>query len=194
MRYEKGHKEQTRRRIVEAASERFRADGIDAVGVVSLMSDVGLTQGGFYNHFGSKEDLVRDAIVTGFDDVRQQMLERIESSRAEPHRALINAYLSPDHRDNAGAGCVAASLAAEVARREHDTRAVFSQGFTDMVELMASSLPSTVRGRRRRTMATTVMASMAGSLALARAVAEPGMADELLNLGRQAALALIEKG
>src|SRR5215469_10255623 len=65
MRYEKGHKELTRQRIVEAASERFRSDGIDAVGVVSLMGDVGLTQGGFYNHFPSKEDLVRECVATG---------------------------------------------------------------------------------------------------------------------------------
>lgn len=194
MRYEKGHKEQTRQKIVEAASERFRADGIDAVGVVSLMSDVGLTQGGFYNHFGSKEDLVRDSVASGATSARDWMAARVAGSRAEAHRAMVNGYLSADHRDHPESGCVAAALAAEMGRRPDETRAAFSEGYAEMVELIASTLPASVRGKRRRTLAMSVFASMVGSMSLSRAVAEEGLSDEILTLGRQAALALIDAG
>ncbi|MDQ7995828.1 MAG: TetR/AcrR family transcriptional regulator [Luteibacter sp.] len=194
MRYEKGHKEQTRQKIVEAASERFRADGIDAVGVVSLMSDVGLTQGGFYNHFGSKEDLVRDSVASAATSAKDRMAVRVAGSRAEPHRAMVNTYLSADHRDHPASGCVAAALAAEMGRRPEETRAAFSEGYAEMVELIASTLPASVRGKRRRTLAMSVFASMVGSMSLSRAVAEQGLSDEVLTLGRQAALALIDAG
>ncbi|SKB54831.1 TetR/AcrR family transcriptional regulator [Luteibacter sp. 22Crub2.1] len=194
MRYEKGHKEQTRQKIVEAASERFRADGIDAVGVVSLMSDVGLTQGGFYNHFGSKEDLVRDSVASAATSAKDRMAVRVAGSRSEPHRAMVNTYLSADHRDHPASGCVAAALAAEMGRRPEETRAAFSEGYAEMVELIASTLPASVRGKRRRTLAMSVFASMVGSMSLSRAVAEEGLSDEVLTLGRQAALALIDAG
>ncbi|SFW69884.1 TetR/AcrR family transcriptional regulator [Luteibacter sp. UNCMF366Tsu5.1] len=192
MRYEKGHKEQTRQKIVEAASQRFRADGIDAVGVVSLMGEVGLTQGGFYNHFGSKEDLVRESVLTAASAARERLAARVAASRSEGHRALINAYLSPEHRDHPEAGCVAAALAAEVARRPAETRQVFTDGYESMVELIASTLPVDVRGKRRRSLAMTLFASLVGSLSLSRAVADRTLSDEILTLGKQAALALVD--
>jgi TetR/AcrR family transcriptional repressor of nem operon len=194
MRYEKGHKEQTRQKIVEAASERFRADGIDAVGVVSLMNDVGLTQGGFYNHFGSKEDLVRESVSIGASSAAERMAARIAASRGEGYRALVNGYLSVEHRDHPETGCVAAALSAEMARRPVETRAAFTEGFGEMVDVIASTLPDTVRGKRRRTLSMAVFSSMVGSLSLSRAVAEPALSDEILALGRQSALELIEAG
>jgi TetR/AcrR family transcriptional regulator, transcriptional repressor for nem operon len=194
MRYEKGHKELTRQRIVEAASERFRADGIDGVGVVSLMGDVGLTQGGFYNHFPSKEDLVRESVASGVAAATQRMADRVANSRGERYRALVNGYLSAEHRDNPASGCVAASLAGELARRPEETRIAFTEGVGGMLELIASTLPDTVRGKRRRSLATAVFSSMVGSMALARAVADESTSDEMLSIGRQSALALIEAG
>jgi len=194
MRYEKGHKEQTRQRIVEAASERFRADGIDAVGVVSLMNDVGLTQGGFYNHFGSKEDLVRECVATGSSASVEKMSSKVAASRGEPWRALVGAYLSAEHRDHPETGCVAATLSGEMARRPDSTREAFTDGYTEMVELIMSTLPDTVRGKRRRTLAMTVFASLVGSMSLARAVADPGLSDDILSLGKQSALELIDAG
>ncbi|URL58524.1 TetR/AcrR family transcriptional regulator [Luteibacter flocculans] len=192
MRYEKGHKEQTRQKIVEAASQRFRADGIDAVGVVSLMGEVGLTQGGFYNHFDSKEDLVRESVSMATSAAKERLATKVAASRSEGHRALINAYLSPEHRDHPGAGCVAAALAAEMARRPAGTRQVFTDGYESMVELIASTLPAGVRGKRRRSLAMTLFASLVGSLSLSRAVVDPTLSDEILTLGKQAALALVD--
>jgi TetR/AcrR family transcriptional repressor of nem operon len=194
MRYEKGHKELTRQKIVEAASQRFRADGIDAVGVVSLMSDVGLTQGGFYNHFESKEDLVRESVAVAAASATEMLAARVKSSRGESYRALINGYLSAGHRDEPASGCVAAALSTEMARRPVETRAAFTDGYTEMVELVSSTLPDAIRGKRRRTLAMSVFGSLVGSMALSRAVADPGLSDEILSLGRQAALELVEAG
>jgi TetR/AcrR family transcriptional repressor of nem operon len=185
MRYEKGHKEQTRQKIVEAAAQRFRADGIDAVGVVSLMGDVGLTQGGFYNHFPSKEDLVRESVTVA---------AKVAASRGERYKAMINGYLSADHRDTPESGCVAAALSAEMARRPVETREVFTDGYGEMVELISSTLPASVRGKRRRTLAMAVFASLVGSLSLSRAVADESLSDEILSLGRQSAMELVQAG
>jgi TetR/AcrR family transcriptional repressor of nem operon len=194
MRYEKGHKEQTRQKIVEAASQRFRADGIDGVGVVSLMGEVGLTQGGFYNHFGSKEDLVRESVVAGAACAIKRLTAKVAASRGEGYRALVNGYLSAEHRDQPETGCVAAALSAEMARRPLETKTAFTDGFAEMVELIASTLPAGIRGKRRRTVAMAVFASLVGSMSLARAVADEKLSDEILSLGRQAALELIEAG
>lgn len=194
MRYEKGHKEQTRQKIVEAASQRFRADGIDGVGVVSLMGEVGLTQGGFYNHFGSKEDLVRESVIAGAECAIKRLTAKVTASRAESYRALINGYLSAEHRDQPETGCVAAALSAEMARRPVETKTAFTDGYSEMVELIASTLPATVRGKRRRALAMAVFASLVGSMSLARAVADEALSDEILSLGRQAALELVEAG
>jgi TetR/AcrR family transcriptional regulator, transcriptional repressor for nem operon len=190
MRYEKGHKEATRQRILEAASMRFRKEGIEAVGVISLMSDIGLTQGGFYNHFQSKEDLVREALADGTESSRA-WLEGVKASA--PHdelKALVNRYLSSAHRDNPGAGCVAAALSAEVARRSSETRAVFSEGLEQMVEMIRIVLPKSMKPKQRRSTALAIYSSMSGTLALARAVDDQALSEELLAAGRKAALAL----
>ena len=191
MRYEKGHKEQTRQKIIEAASERFRADGIDAVGVVSLMNDVGLTQGGFYNHFGSKEALVRECVTNGASAAAERLASKVAASRGESYRTLINSYLSSEHRDHPETGCVAATLSSEVSRRPDETRAAFTEGYGGMVELIVSTLPDTVRGKRRRTLAMSVFASLVGTLSLSRAVGGAALSDEIISLGRQSALELI---
>lgn len=194
MRYEKGHKEQTRQKIVEAASERFRADGIDAVGVVSLMNDVGLTQGGFYNHFASKEDLIRESVAAGASTTVEWLAARVAASRSESHRALVNTYLSVEHRDHPASGCVAGALSGEVARRPLTTREAFTDGYDGMIQVVVDALPDAIRGKRRRTVAMAVFASMVGTLVLARAVAPAPLSDEMLTLGRQSALALIDAG
>ncbi|MDF3983032.1 TetR/AcrR family transcriptional regulator [Luteibacter sp. PPL201] len=192
MRYEKGHKEQTRQRIVEAASERFRADGIDAVGVVSLMNDVGLTQGGFYNHFGSKEDLVRECIAVGSNAAMERFAIRVAASADEPWRALIDLYLSTMHRDHPEHGCMAAALSGEMGRRPASTREVFTEGYEEMLDLIGSTLPQDIAAARRRTLAIAVMSSMVGSMSLARAVADPALSEDILALGRRSSVELVE--
>src|SRR3982751_93453 len=115
MRYGKDHKEATRQRIVEAAGRRFKADGLDGAGVAAVMADAGLTNGAFYGHFTSKEDLVANVLA---DQLRAQR----ESFDAQPSdrsglEAFIRAYLSPEHRDQCADGCPSAALLDEIARR-----------------------------------------------------------------------------
>src|SRR3954463_2798635 len=114
MRYSKDHKQATRQRILEAAGRRFKQDGIDGAGVATVMSDAGLTNGAFYAHFSSKEDLVANVLA---DQLRAQ---RQSFDAQDPDRAgleaFIRAYLSPEHRDNCADGCPSAALLDEIAR------------------------------------------------------------------------------
>src|SRR5438045_8340446 len=129
MRYSKDHKQETRQRIVEAAGRRFKQDGIDGAGIATLMSDAGLTNGAFYAHFTSKEDLVANVLA---DQLRAQ---RQSFDAQAPDRAgleaFIRSYLSPEHRDHCADGCPSAALLDEIARRPDATRQVFTD------ELMA---------------------------------------------------------
>ena len=129
MRYGKDQKQATRQRILEAAGRRFKQDGIDGAGVAAVMSDAGLTNGAFYGHFTSKEDLVANVLA---DQLRAQR----HSFDAQPSdraglEAFIRSYLSPQHRDQCADGCPSAALLDEIARRPAATRQVFTD------ELMA---------------------------------------------------------
>src|SRR5215217_5323578 len=112
MRYGKDHKEATRQRIVEAAGRRFKADGIDGAGVAAVMSDAGLTNGAFYGHFTSKEDLVANVLA---DQLRAQR-HSLDSQPSDGAglEAFIRAYLSPHHRDQRADGCPSAALLDEI--------------------------------------------------------------------------------
>src|ERR1044071_5658282 len=120
VRYGKDQKQTTRRRIVEAAGRRFKQDGIDAAGVAAVMSDAGLTNGAFYAHFASKEDLVANVLA-------DQLQVQRESFDAQPPgraglEAFIRVYLSPQPRDESADGCPSAALLDEIARRPDATR------------------------------------------------------------------------
>ncbi|TCV92906.1 TetR family transcriptional regulator [Luteibacter rhizovicinus] len=190
MRYDKGHKEITRQRILEAAAGRFRSEGIEAVGVVSLMNEVGLTQGGFYNHFPSKEDLVRESLSDGFESTLDRLKARVAASRGDGLKALVTGYLSVEHRDHPERGCTAAALSSEIGRRPDATRAAFTEGFGDVVEFVGENLPDTLKPKQRRALAMAIFASMVGTISLARAVDDPALSEEILVAGRQAAISL----
>jgi len=192
MRYEKGHKDTTRQRIVEAAGERFRAEGIEAVGIGNLMAGIGLTQGGFYNHFASKDDLVREVVGSSLhaklDDLRALNAGRRHGGIAK----MVDYYLSATHRDDPAAGCTCSALAMEIARGSGPTRTAFTSELRATLDLIGEQLPASLTPKRRRATAQAVFASMVGTLALARAIDDPILSDELLAAGRRAALALAE--
>ena len=124
MRYGKDQKQATRQRILQAAGRRFKQDGIDGAGVAAVMSDAGLTNGAFYAHFASKEDLVANVLA---DQLRAQR-QNLDSQPADRAglEAFIRSYLSPQHRDQAADGCPSAALLDEIARRPAATRQVFT--------------------------------------------------------------------
>lgn len=187
MRYDKGHKQATRSRIVDAAAMRFRRDGIDSVGVASLMGEIGLTQGGFYNHFGSKEELTREVVLEAMRRTRERL-----AASAEPGglAAMVNFYLSATHRDRRGDGCVAAALAGDIARGPAATRSAFTQELRRTLTLIGEQLPASMKPKQRRETAEAIFASIMGTLALARAVDDETLSASLLAAGRRAALAI----
>lgn len=191
MRYEKGHKNATRTRIVDAASKRFRKDGVEAVGVARLMADAGLTHGGFYAHFGSKEDLLREAVADALANTRAR-LERAAGAEGGGIEALVRTYLAPQHRDRPDRGCAAASLASEIARHTHPTRVAFTVEIDALVNFIAEQLPEGEPHARRKT-AIGIFSAMMGALQLARAVSDKSLSDQILESGVDAALGLARK-
>jgi len=186
MRYEKGHKEATRNRIVETAAARFRRDGIDAVGVADLMGEAGLTHGGFYSHFSSKEELVRAAVEMSAERGRAKFRKRVAEVGLE---GWIRHYLRPAHRDHPERGCMVAALGSELARHPAGTRSIFARNGTVLAELI-NQLPGNIPTARRRQVAVGVFAAMVGALQLARLTRDETASAEILEAGIAAALAL----
>jgi len=191
VRYGTEHKQATRQRIIETAGRRLKRDGIDGSGIATLMADAGLTNGAFYAHFASKEDLVATAVA---DQLREQ---RASFSERVPGRAgveqYVREYLSVQHRDNPGDGCPSAALLDEIGRCTDATKRAYTDGLLavldDITTRMAPDDPPPAR-------ATTlsVFALMIGTLQLSRAVADTQLADEILEQGLQNALTLLGAG
>jgi AcrR family transcriptional regulator len=187
MRYEKGHKETTRQHIVDVASRQFREGGVAAVGIAGIMSAAGLTNGAFYVHFESKEDLVR-AVFTDALERRDRGLQG-NLERNESLKESIRDYLSVRHRDHAGSGCPTAAMVAEIARHPQKTQEVFTDNVERIIVLIAGRLRSrSVAERRRKAMA--IYGVMVGSLQMARAVNDTKLSDEILENALEGALTL----
>jgi TetR/AcrR family transcriptional repressor of nem operon len=187
-RYGKEHKQATRRRIIEAAGRRLKRDGIDGSGIAALMGDAGLTNGAFYAHFESKEDLIASAVA-------EQLREQRERFNAQPpDRAgveqLVRGYLSVQHRDNPEGGCPAAALLDEIGRSTDAIKRAFTDGMLVVIDDIAARLaPDDPHSARVKTLG--VFAQMIGTLQLSRALADRQLADEILEQGIQDALALL---
>jgi TetR/AcrR family transcriptional repressor of nem operon len=187
MRYEKGRKDASRRRIMEVAAERFRHNGIAASGLAGIMSDAGLTNGAFYPHFQSKADLVRESLTSALEDQSHRLQEAFTAGGLE---AVLAAYLSAEHRDNPGSGCVSAALLPELARQPPETRSLFASRILAMVQQMASSLPPQTRDPEG--VALALYATLIGALQLARATQGTALSDRILAAGAEAARALVQ--
>lgn len=187
MRYEKGHKDLSRRRIMEVAAERFRSDGIAGSGLAAIMSDAGLTNGAFYPHFQSKAELVRDSVAATLEDQANRMKDVLSAGGLD---AVISRYLSREHRDGPANGCVLAALLPELARQQSETRALYADRLTAMAGHLAAALPA--QAADREGVALGVLASLVGALQLARAVKGAELSDRVLAAGADAARALIQ--
>ena len=189
MRKSRAEAARTRERIVSGASAMFREQGLADVGVASLMADAGLTHGGFYSHFESREALVAEALRFALVQSAQRIyLGELGSGDKPGYSRLIRQYLSKGHRDDPKNGCVLASLGAEVARQDGESRSVFSRGFDELVTLLANLSPARTRNARRAHV-LTVISALAGALTLARAVNDVDVSDEILVSVRKTLLA-----
>jgi len=188
VRYGKEHKQATRRRIIETAGRRFKRDGIDGSGIATLMADAGLTNGAFYAHFASKEDLVATAVA---DQLRGQ---RASVSAQTPDLAgleqYVRAYLSVEHRDNPDDGCPSAALLDEIGRCPDAVKRAYTDGLLAMVDDIAARLaPQDPPSARTKTL--SFFALMVGTLQLSRALADRQLADQVLEQGIHNALTLL---
>jgi TetR/AcrR family transcriptional repressor of nem operon len=175
MRFEKGHKDATRRHILDIASRRFRRDGIAATGLAGIMSDAGLTNGAFYGHFDSKDHLVHDAILQALDDV-------MSSGAVKSVESEVCAYLSSQHRDNPDSGCPSATLLAEIGRLPESTRTAYSNKVAAWLDRFAKRL-SGKETKESREMAIAIYALVVGTLQLSRAFTDRNLSEAILAAG-----------
>lgn len=191
MRYSKDHKRETHERIVRKASVKLRERGAHGIGVADLMKEAGLTHGGFYAHFPSREALVVEAFAYAMDRAAARWERTAEDTPADKRfAAIIESYLSPAHRDNPGTGCAVPALAAEIAREGSKTRKVFGEKLERMVDRLAGQLPGRSR-KAAREQALASLATMVGALILARAGGGE-LSDEILTVSRRALLSGFE--
>ena len=188
MRYGSEHKRETRRRIIETAGRRFKQAGIDGSGIATLMKDAGLTNGAFYAHFESKEDLVATTIADQMREQAAQFGAQVDD-RAGLER-LVREYLSVEHRDNPQDGCPSAALLDEIGRGSEATRRAYTEALLEVIDPIAALLepddPESVRA-----MVLGVYAMMTGTLQLSRALADRRLADAVLEQGTQHILGLL---
>jgi len=188
MRVSREQAAQNRERIVETASRLFREKGYDGIGVADLMKSAGLTHGGFYGHFASKEDLLAEAFGKAMERSAERWQELLADKPAEPRAALAHMYLTAKHRDNPGKGCALAALGPDVSRVGPEVRQAMSDSFQAQLEALAQALPGDPAKQRRD--AITTYAALVGGLVLARSVADKKLSDEILA----AVLASLEQG
>jgi TetR/AcrR family transcriptional repressor of nem operon len=187
MRYDKGHKDATRAHIIDVASAQFREGGVAAVGIAGIMAGAGLTNGAFYNHFESKEDLVEAVLANSLGGRKVGLRANLEAG--EGLDATVCDYLSARHRDEPSGGCPTAALVAEIARHPKTTRDAFTGKIVEIVDLIAARAgKGSPRTRRKRAIA--VYGLMVGALQLARAVNDRKFSDEILESAADSALAL----
>lgn len=192
MRYSSNHKAETRQRIIGEAARRFRKDGIEGTGLVPLMKALGLTHGGFYAHFESKDALVKASLEAAAAQTldRWEVPSRAGKPDAAPHgtaereraaaggpvlRELIDHYLSPQHRDDPGAACPLPTLAAELGLRGEPSP-IADQMVTSMAGRLADAAVAAPAGEQ----GIVALAAMVGALTLARAVADDTLSDRIL--------------
>ena len=170
---------QNRERIIEVAARLFRERGFDGIGVAELMNFAGLTHGGFYGHFASKEDLMAQACARALEGSLDALHQVAERGGGNALSAVASAYLSPAHRDRPGEGCALAALGAEAARHGSPVRGAFTQGVRSQIDMLTRLLPGRSK-RAKRERALAIFASMVGALVLARAVDDAELSEEVL--------------
>jgi TetR/AcrR family transcriptional repressor of nem operon len=188
MRYSREHKQETHARIVKKASVRLREKGAHGIGVADLMKEAGLTHGGFYAHFDSREALVIEAFAYAMDRSTERWRKIAAETPPEKRLAVIvDAYLTPVHRDDPGHGCAVPALGAEIARESPKTRKAFAAKLDQMINMVADQIPDLPRKAARK-QAAAALATMMGTLVLARIAGSGEFSDEILGAGREAVL------
>jgi len=173
MRYSQNHKAETRQRIIDEASRRFRRDGIEGTGLVPLMKALGMTHGGFYAHFPSKEALVEASLDAAVDEFNRKWPDPLAPGQLQ---AFLASYLSARHRDHPEAGCPLPTLCAELGLRGQPSPAADA-----LAQRMAARVQDCAIDDAGEDQGLVVLAALVGALSLSRAVADPALSDRILG-------------
>jgi TetR/AcrR family transcriptional repressor of nem operon len=171
-------KARTHEQIVDIAAARIRQDGTEAPGVADIMQAAGLTHGGFYKHFDSRDDLIAEAVERTFAE-SQEATEAVIAGAEDPLRAFVDWYVSADHRDNPGSGCGVVALGADAARSDPRVRAAY----TDQVKRYLAQLEQLLGDGAQ---AAVALSTLVGAVLVSRAVDDPALSDEILADVREA--------
>lgn len=182
MGYSKAEKSKTHKRIVALASKRFREEGLDGIGIAELMKEAGLTVGGFYKHFDSRDGLVAEAVGSALGAWKRQVNAAATGGPPVTYESLVDEYLSEAHRDQPGRGCPIVALAGDIARCDRRTRAMVSREIRDSIELLATL----IRGQQKskaaaRSQAILSYCALIGAIGVARAVSEQQLSRDILK-------------
>jgi TetR/AcrR family transcriptional regulator, transcriptional repressor for nem operon len=181
----------THERIVRAASKRLREKGLDGVAIADLMKEVGLTVGGFYKHFDSRDHLVLEAFRAASGPWQKQWLAGESGGPPVTYESLIDSYLSETHRDHPGQGCPISALACEIARGSKQIRSLLTGQVKSNFELLANLLPLDDSAPRAKAILT--VSALLGAVALARAVSDETLSHEILESTRELLKRLVRR-
>lgn len=187
MPYPEGHKIKVRGRIIESAAKAFRTNGIRDISVPFIMKGAGLTHGGFYAHFASKEQLVSEVCSYAIGATIAFLQKAVEEEQNDSKiNAVIHYYLSPHHRDNTEMGCILPALSGEISRSSEEVRQVFTRELERVIDFI-SDLAETDKST-----GSALLSIMVGTLILARSVDDSKLSDSLLAAGKQSAKNLLK--
>ena len=188
MRHSKAEKAKTHKRIVAIAAKRFREEGIAGIGIAELMKEAGLTVGGFYKHFKSRDDLVAEAVGSALGVWKHQVDAAASGGPPVTYESLVDDYLSEAHRNHPGTGCPVSALAGEIARSDKRTRAVVTRQIRENIELLATLIRDTNQkdqGEKdkstARAQAVLTYCALVGAIGVARAVSDERLSREILK-------------
>ena len=183
MRHSKAEKVKTHNRIVGIASKRFREDGLGGVGIADLMKEAGLTVGGFYKHFKSRDALAAEALGSALETWKSKADSAVSGGPPFKYGALVDDYLSEAHRDHPGTGCPVSALAGDIARSDKRTRDLVTRPIRDNIELVATLIRDTNEKSKStsRSEAILTYCALVGAISVARAVSDGQLSREILK-------------
>lgn len=179
MGHSKADKAESHERIVKIAATKFREAGLAGIGVADLMKEAGLTHGGFYRHFDSRDQLVAEAVESALDQGARRLGRVVERSGDQAFPAVVDSYLNREHVERTGSGCALVSLAADVVRSGSRARAAYTRQVESYLGMFEKLLDAGSPASRRR--AITVLSALVGAIALARAVEDEALTVEILE-------------
>jgi TetR/AcrR family transcriptional regulator, transcriptional repressor for nem operon len=185
MRYQPEHKIETHQKIVKGASRRLRAEGLTGAAVSTVMRDSGLTHGGFYKHFKSKNDLLSESLSKAFEQMADVLARATKRSKpGSAWKAVVKTYLSPEHCDHAEFGCPLAALAPELARTDRTMKPRIAAELVKYKSRMLPFMPGNRAADKERAF-FAIFPTMIGAIAIARILPDPAMRKKVLTNARE---------